>query len=160
MKRRHNAFELLIVSEVCAFAFAIVFVVTLSLSLPRTDGAYGQAPFGDPLVAPVMSIFASIAGLLAWPFMYVTLWNRRLRQCLPIVLGVTLAWIIVVTPLHRGAGMLGSFVALGGALVLCRGVFRPCFPQGHCAKCGYNLTGNLSGRCPECNETTSRAAGG
>ena len=21
---------------------------------------------------------------------------------------------------------------------------------GHCTKCGYNLTGNVSGRCPEC----------
>jgi hypothetical protein len=21
---------------------------------------------------------------------------------------------------------------------------------GHCRKCGYNLTGNTSGRCPEC----------
>jgi len=24
------------------------------------------------------------------------------------------------------------------------------FPPGHCEKCGYNLTGNISGRCPEC----------
>lgn len=23
-------------------------------------------------------------------------------------------------------------------------------PLGHCASCGYNLTGNVSGRCPEC----------
>ena len=23
-------------------------------------------------------------------------------------------------------------------------------PQGHCQKCGYNLTGNTSGICPEC----------
>ena len=24
---------------------------------------------------------------------------------------------------------------------------------GHCRKCGYNLTGNVSGRCPECGQT-------
>ena len=24
------------------------------------------------------------------------------------------------------------------------------FAPGHCQKCGYNLTGNVSGRCPEC----------
>lgn len=24
--------------------------------------------------------------------------------------------------------------------------------RGHCRKCGYNLTGNVSGRCPECGE--------
>ena len=26
---------------------------------------------------------------------------------------------------------------------------RP-FPPGHCESCGYDLTGNQSGRCPEC----------
>ena len=26
---------------------------------------------------------------------------------------------------------------------------RP-FPPGHCQRCGYDLTGNVSGRCPEC----------
>jgi hypothetical protein len=25
-------------------------------------------------------------------------------------------------------------------------------PAGHCQKCGYNLTGNTSGVCPECGE--------
>jgi len=25
-------------------------------------------------------------------------------------------------------------------------------PQGHCQKCGYDLTGNISGVCPECGE--------
>jgi hypothetical protein len=25
-------------------------------------------------------------------------------------------------------------------------------PPGHCQTCGYNLTGNTSGRCPECGE--------
>jgi hypothetical protein len=25
-------------------------------------------------------------------------------------------------------------------------------PAGHCQACGYNLTGNVSGRCPECGE--------
>ena len=24
------------------------------------------------------------------------------------------------------------------------------FPPGHCPQCGYNLTGNESGVCPEC----------
>ena len=26
---------------------------------------------------------------------------------------------------------------------------------GHCRRCGYDLTGNLSGRCPECGERFS-----
>ena len=27
-------------------------------------------------------------------------------------------------------------------------------PPGHCRSCGYNLTGNVSGRCPECGKGT------
>jgi len=26
-------------------------------------------------------------------------------------------------------------------------------PDGHCRACGYNLMGNVSGRCPECVAT-------
>ena len=28
------------------------------------------------------------------------------------------------------------------------------YPRQCCQKCGYNLTGNVSGRCPECGEKT------
>jgi hypothetical protein len=31
-------------------------------------------------------------------------------------------------------------------------------PPGHCPTCGYNLTGNVSGRCPECGQAV--ASGG
>lgn len=30
------------------------------------------------------------------------------------------------------------------------------FPPGQCRRCGYNLTGNVSGRCPECGEPIGR----
>ncbi len=31
--------------------------------------------------------------------------------------------------------------------------YRDCLtPPGHCQDCGYDLTGNVSGRCPECGE--------
>ena len=29
---------------------------------------------------------------------------------------------------------------------------RDRIPPGHCTGCGYNLTGNISGTCPECGE--------
>jgi len=32
------------------------------------------------------------------------------------------------------------------------------FPPGHCQKCGYNLTGNVSGVCPECGERVRATA--
>lgn len=31
---------------------------------------------------------------------------------------------------------------------------RKRIPPGHCKRCGYNLTGNTSGTCPECGTTT------
>ncbi len=31
-------------------------------------------------------------------------------------------------------------------------------PPGHCRKCGYNLTGNVSGRCPECGSAVAAGA--
>ena len=32
---------------------------------------------------------------------------------------------------------------------------RRLIPQGHCQHCGYSLTGNTSGVCPECGTTVS-----
>ncbi len=32
-------------------------------------------------------------------------------------------------------------------------------PLGHCQKCGYNLTGNVSGVCPECGKAISDMSG-
>ncbi len=33
-------------------------------------------------------------------------------------------------------------------------------PPGHCQRCGYDLTGNVSGRCPECGEPVSSGDSG
>jgi hypothetical protein len=33
-------------------------------------------------------------------------------------------------------------------------------PPGHCRNCGYNLTGNVSGRCPECGTPTLQPSEG
>lgn len=30
------------------------------------------------------------------------------------------------------------------------------WPPGHCTTCGYDLTGNVSGRCPECGVTVTK----
>ncbi len=34
---------------------------------------------------------------------------------------------------------------------------KPKHPAGHCQTCGYNLTGNVSGICPECGEAVNKA---
>ena len=36
---------------------------------------------------------------------------------------------------------------------------KPKHPAGHCQRCGYNLTGNLSGICPECGKPCGSDAG-
>lgn len=45
---------------------------------------------------------------------------------------------------------LWMFAAVVGAPVVIRFVRRPSKLIGGCANCGYDLTGNVSGRCPEC----------
>ncbi len=47
-----------------------------------------------------------------------------------------------------GAAVFSSLAVVTG-VVLGRIRFCP-QPRGHCAGCGYNLTGNVSGICPEC----------
>ena len=34
------------------------------------------------------------------------------------------------------------------------------YPRGHCQKCGYDLTGNPSGTCPECGSSVPEPAAG
>ena len=45
--------------------------------------------------------------------------------------------------------LLGAAAGMTGFLFL---IDRQRIPPGHCQSCGYNLTGNVSGRCPECGE--------
>jgi len=47
------------------------------------------------------------------------------------------------------APLLGLLLVL--ILALWWAELRPVLPN-HCRRCGYNLTGNTTGRCPECGE--------
>lgn len=42
--------------------------------------------------------------------------------------------------------ILGIWFAFFGRHIRCR------IPPDHCQRCGYDLTGNVSGKCPECGE--------
>jgi len=48
-------------------------------------------------------------------------------------------------------GLIGAVAGacLGAWIAVRRGVPRH-VPPGHCRECGYGLTGNVSGVCPEC----------
>jgi hypothetical protein len=54
------------------------------------------------------------------------------------------AFRVVAIPLWMPAVLFALLSALAWRLG------RRRVAQGHCANCGYNLTGNVSGRCPEC----------
>lgn len=66
-----------------------------------------------------------------------------------------LAWVlpiswpdpVFVAVLNLAVGMLIALPGVVGAVLLAR---RRVYPRGHCQRCGYNLMGNVSGRCPEC----------
>ena len=65
-----------------------------------------------------------------------------------VILGAT-AW-----------GLLGAFLAFVGALPIVhevRVVRNRRYPNGSCQSCGYNLTGNESGKCPECGTNVDQA---
>jgi len=46
-------------------------------------------------------------------------------------------------------GFLFLFAIVGSLLLHSSGISRK-RRDGTCERCGYNLTGNISGRCPEC----------
>lgn len=61
-----------------------------------------------------------------------------------------------------------ALMMIAGLAVLAIAVWRwmegkdryrgPCSETERCARCGYNLTGNVSGRCPECGTPAERSA--
>jgi hypothetical protein len=93
----------------------------------------------DPGINIYDSRFAedpSVPDLCWWPTLESGLfpWNRTAGLTCPI-------WMIVVS-LTLLARLLSH---------LARRI-----PPGHCEHCGYNLTGNVSGRCPECGTAIKR----
>lgn len=48
---------------------------------------------------------------------------------------------------------LGPVIGVLIAALLMKRIDRDhAYPPGTCRSCGYNLTGNVSGRCPECGQ--------
>ena len=102
-----------------SFAFAVTFVIVMTLTLPKTDEAYGQMPFQDPLVFPVMSMLATFSGLLGWPFFAILG-----RHCSPATVAkitgfTTLLFIVLTTPIQSRIGWFGSYIVCLGALIYC-----------------------------------------
>jgi hypothetical protein len=118
--KRHPPFLMLAISIAMAFAFAITFVIVMTLTLPRTDGAYGQMPFEDPLVLPVMAMGASVAALIVFPFFYLAIRSKPLGKSVAILTSLVMAELVIVTPLNAGWGFCGSFAAFAVGLIIAR----------------------------------------
>jgi hypothetical protein len=78
--------------------------------------------------------------------------RRNLLLAIPVLQAVVA--LIIAYDVWQGEDRLGDGWA--GTRVIWRKYARelPFAPRGiQCVACGYNLTGNVSGRCPECGTT-------
>lgn len=154
--RTNPVLLLVFLSVVLAFLFATTFVVVMTLTLPRTDGAYGSAPFAHPLVLPVMSMVALPAGLLTSPMLVAALRTRPLRPGLLWAAGVPLGAIVLLTPINAGLGFLLSFPAYAVGCALASRFVAPYRVSGECPRCGYPRRGlAIDSPCPECGATAT-----
>ena len=113
------------ISLVSSFAFALAWVIVMTLTLPETDLAHGQMPFREPLVLPIMSMFATVSGIAAWP-LYACLGWRLQPARIGVASGVaTLAFILVATSLNARVGWLGAYPVLLISLIMCRITMKP-----------------------------------
>ena len=105
------------------------------------------------------------------------MWNRILGSKVwrPVILGAGLVAVLdaIIAPYIGATASKAIFVTCAVALFLCApasafrkreayielGYIRPKpLPDGKCRSCGYNLTGNVSGVCPECGTPIEKVA--
>ncbi|MBU4037605.1 MAG: hypothetical protein KKA35_14360, partial [Proteobacteria bacterium] len=92
---------------------------TSILTQGESDGAYGQLPFEDPFVFPVMSVGAIISGIAITPFVYIALRKRNLKHCAYLILPVVLISIVLFTIIDPRYGMVGGFSSLVLSIIFC-----------------------------------------
>lgn len=68
-------------------------------------------------------------------------------------LAVQLGYITATTRRRHKLILIALFFVYGLGFYFGWWGRRSKYPPGHCKKCGYNLTGNMSGKCPECGRT-------
>jgi hypothetical protein len=87
--------------------------------------------------------------LIPWPLMWRTLLAVVLVSTLPLILTSRGSFE------QRFAWIFSLALGLSYTSLLIIGRHRQCAP-GCCAGCGYNLTANITGICPECGESVER----
>jgi len=112
------------------------------------------------------ALFASCLGapLLGFIVGWVLSGNRYLKTRWRWVAGyyaIALALLAIALSMARTTGHESALLFCSFYIVMLCGPILglvlfairpkgPCYPEGHCQSCGYNLTGNVSGRCSEC----------
>lgn len=104
------------------------------------------------LIFGLMATYGAL-GAVAGPLI-VFVWRRKCQRymiriaCLAVSIAVASS---ILLPVHRGALRIPVFVAVSFVLALLLSRYAPArtYP-GSCRRCGYDLTGNQSGVCPEC----------
>jgi predicted amidophosphoribosyltransferase len=83
----------------------------------------------------------------------------RLRRTFFLALGAILLIVGIVSGVlsqregdTRAMALFTGVASIGVALLWYGRMLRTRLSAPTCSKCGYNLTGNRSGRCPECGE--------
>ncbi len=112
---------------------------------------YISPDFVDGLAASDLA--GATVGCLASPFLMLALYTTSLRRALPWVYFPTfaVAFLLGVFPQTSGLEVLLSVPLFILMAFIARAALPSLEPsEGLCPNCGYNLTGNTSGKCPEC----------
>ncbi len=104
-------------------------------------------------IAKALGISSLLGGLLyiVWSSVHLFMPSQPPFQMFPArpVLDNVLLFLIA----YWGPPVFLGFLTLVFSFTSLKRIQR--FPKGQCALCGYNLTGNMSGICPECGNSTA-----
>ncbi len=140
--------------------FAALFLFNaLCLFSGIVNPSYGWTFNKDMVVGLVLGAFLSaVQAIVVFPLAWFFLRRKEMRQSAKYwltVAAILAAPGIVLWPTMMTALMLpGPLVLFFAALITSSRLPNVYLTPGLCFKCGYDLTGNVSGVCPECGRPT------
>ena len=120
MSGRLWVLQVFLLSMAGAFATAVVFVIVFTLSLPPSDGAYGHWPFSGPMVVPVMSMVAAMAGVLMFPLALLLLRRCDPGRAAAVTFGSVLVATLILTPFLMYSAVPALVLVTIAAMAWCR----------------------------------------
>jgi hypothetical protein len=108
------------ISMTLSFVVAITFVVVETLSLPKTDLAYGLMPFQNHLMLFFMVIIAISSGFVFWLLSLLLGWHTPIKTLVTLTSIPTLIFTVIATPFNPAIGWFGSYIVCLIALIYCK----------------------------------------